>query len=895
MQDSPIQMSKEFTPDVVHLVDYHSATFQTVSAHLEKMERPHYMIITYNRSLRQVRVDMPRFRLQFFLSRGHHHLESENMRGMVVDDLQSVGALIGLQNMLVLRAKGDLYRTLPRSRSVLVPRGHVNFQLEKTADHATVSIGIDGGRQLQYHKYDVDEDLGRLTPSQSGLGGRLYLSYLHAVTSSCSADPLTGRTGTEQALEELTAGAAQSFQRLEERDLQVLSAIGALTPSREFYPPHLRCMQTVHWAPLSWFSQHEAFSSVISAILEHAQALTVFPDLRSGIASLDTARRELQREPTLLRRAALRSMAHYPQDLAPGGGELMKTFCSGRDSELSARDVGRYMTEAEVAAEWASGLVRTADGGATFSLWERTYNTYALTGIPGPTSMSLGYTTSWLEQEPSSWLSLYESCRTAPSARRSGQYALLFSLSSLSYGSPVMREWVPILLASALEPQCRSLDPPQWAMYKLSDGLQPSRSRVKDFVRMSAMSLSQSPAARLSRRAGDSDYTYQQRQSQLHGDEVRRLSSVLLEQLMSGSGNWDRVRRRASSSETGSWFDVSSCIDGVQDYYQSCDHNRALKQHLDRVQNALGRWYQSNVCVPQLKGHRITSPVFPASLRDEPMCPPFASLQEALRRLPVNPSSELYFPQGIDALREYVKLDTRLSTPPDTTQLAALIRQFRSTSGDVMRVRYAEDLENSQQTLQKLDAVMEPTRTLPEDIQDSLSRFRDGRHACWRDKLASLQRSLQPSSIALIDVVLRISGLSLRADMRDLLGCLTLQRRRDCGDIGRSSIVDLAQAFMEFQHSQRLLRCALDSRVEEFAKEYANYTDAPSTEDFDHLLLQVRFLNLHFLPQADMLPRRPDRRRLSRSPDSGSSCARDVFVQPRSQYGPTAEHGRRQD
>lgn len=68
----------------------------------------------------------------------------------------------------------------------------------------------------------------------------LYKSYLHAVTSSCFPDMLTGRTGTEEALTVLGQGSMYSFTSLGQTEKWLLSLLATLTPKREYYPKHLK-------------------------------------------------------------------------------------------------------------------------------------------------------------------------------------------------------------------------------------------------------------------------------------------------------------------------------------------------------------------------------------------------------------------------------------------------------------------------------------------------------------------------------------------------------------------------------------------------------------------------------------------------------------------------------
>jgi hypothetical protein len=58
--------------------------------------------------------------------------------------------------------------------------------------------------------------IGRLMDNGS-LHSKLFLAYLHALTSFCLPDPLLQRTGTELALSILRSAAVRSFDRLTRR------------------------------------------------------------------------------------------------------------------------------------------------------------------------------------------------------------------------------------------------------------------------------------------------------------------------------------------------------------------------------------------------------------------------------------------------------------------------------------------------------------------------------------------------------------------------------------------------------------------------------------------------------------------------------------------------------
>jgi hypothetical protein len=92
------------------------------------------------------------------------------------------------------------------NRLVVLPEGYISCQ--KCDNHIRVIIQQDSVTKT--HAYHVDDQIGRLVDNGS-LQSKLFLCYLHALTSFCLPDPLIHRTGTEQALLILSSAAVRSF------------------------------------------------------------------------------------------------------------------------------------------------------------------------------------------------------------------------------------------------------------------------------------------------------------------------------------------------------------------------------------------------------------------------------------------------------------------------------------------------------------------------------------------------------------------------------------------------------------------------------------------------------------------------------------------------------------
>ncbi|KAF8555664.1 hypothetical protein OG21DRAFT_1496140 [Imleria badia] len=170
-------------------------------------------------SVPRLSVTLPHYGLSFFVNE-RKELESRDFKDMVYDENQCVGALIGLENLLVLRPRPHLMGTLiPDAlirRRVVVPNGYP----KKHGDHRA-RIDVDSftrqSNEPLYHTYDVDTELGCLIGNGSLTSTRL-LAYLHAMTNCHRPDPLTGKTGAQAALCLLQSAGCRSIVKLKAFD-----------------------------------------------------------------------------------------------------------------------------------------------------------------------------------------------------------------------------------------------------------------------------------------------------------------------------------------------------------------------------------------------------------------------------------------------------------------------------------------------------------------------------------------------------------------------------------------------------------------------------------------------------------------------------------------------------
>jgi hypothetical protein len=255
------------------LLGLRSRTATALSSILQPLESPVNINCVYHDGV--VIVELPRFQLTFRHTVGIRALQSKNYDGMLVDEKQMFGSLVGLKNLLVLRSDtsfDDTQNSQPPRRTVLIPQGKITYSGHETSQ---VSIDYAASDTVSHHAFQIDDLLGRLVDT-GAIRSKLYLAYLHALTAFCLPDPLTGRTGTEESLQILNSPAVKSFERLDNGILEILGLIARVSPMRTYYPAHLTEMERVVWSNMPALSQHDAFYESVNSILRHGADCEIF-------------------------------------------------------------------------------------------------------------------------------------------------------------------------------------------------------------------------------------------------------------------------------------------------------------------------------------------------------------------------------------------------------------------------------------------------------------------------------------------------------------------------------------------------------------------------------------------------------------------------------------------
>ncbi|KAJ9413498.1 hypothetical protein QL093DRAFT_2594586 [Fusarium oxysporum] len=235
-----------------------SSMARRIAGILSPLEAPLGLHMLYDARKSALEVRVPSLRLDFLLTAGESIIRSRQFRGMYIDSDQSVGTLVGFKSKLVLCNDQN-----PSVRIVLIPEGDIQFQ--RFSGHVTVNAAYGTADRVQ--AYRIDDLLGRLT-ADTKLESKLYLAYIHALTSFCLPDPFLRRTGTEEALHILGSASVRAPCPLSWTAHDRLNLIAALAPRRAFYPAYEKVMQKVDWSSnLGFLAQDDRLYAATKEIL----------------------------------------------------------------------------------------------------------------------------------------------------------------------------------------------------------------------------------------------------------------------------------------------------------------------------------------------------------------------------------------------------------------------------------------------------------------------------------------------------------------------------------------------------------------------------------------------------------------------------------------------------
>ncbi|KIJ08194.1 hypothetical protein PAXINDRAFT_18651, partial [Paxillus involutus ATCC 200175] len=728
-------------------------------------------------------VELPRYGLSFFVDEDGD-LQSFNMRDMVYDKNQSIGTMFGLVNQLVLRPKAQVEEDLVQ-RCVLIPHGDVSFKVH--GHHGQVQVNINTHkpplRRVTYETYTVDTELHCLGGNVS-LTNKLYRAYLHAVTSSgCTIDPLTGKTGTEEALSILESASCQSAMKIDSRAVQLLSSIGSLVPRRVWYPAHLRCMQNVEWSCLPAAAQHHGLYFAAKSIKRRWERDQVFRE-DQPICSFDGFP---SRELHLLERSSLRAAGLYPQTFSgPVPSEHCDATHASRDLVCSGNEYRAYGASSAV-AKWSPTQDTVGNILDRLQSWKGTLHGHA-------SGFALRYSKDWLRPDLAQiWLTAYNTCRRSDTRQ---PRELLFSLAAMAYASPECKDLFPTLLAFATIPAFGTIDPPPYKSYELSDGFTPSTSVLREYISSSARGFEDSPECVMPQWHSETDSEWLARRRSAYRQRLNSDLDASVESLLYG---WPCESPRRSLS--ASCYNLSSLANKLDPLFASCYHNLQLKQHLVHVQQILDR---ARAPAPILQSFTFK----PFSGKHTPGAP-VVILGQLFRRPAPHPPSLPPHPLAVAHGDE-------LSS--ESARLRQLIDGLRANAKSRFQEQYAEDLRLSKEAFCNQTYLAAPE--FGQQTIAVLTQHYAQIRGLFFQYFQALKKSLDPQRT--YEYAVSQSGQWPRITVKAMLQCLASTSLIVLPDDWRECLTSFALLTLELQRSRRSLLHAARGQNEELFKELLN-------------------------------------------------------------------------
>lgn len=765
-----------------------SNTARQIAAILGPIESIMHIHVLYNHQQSLIEVQLPRFKLDFYLQskqNGWTSVQSRQFQGMQVDENQTIGTLVGLQSKLVLKDSRDTGK-----RVVLIPEGRISAT-KSSCGHVTVSVAHGTASRVQ--SYGIDAHLGRTTDNGT-LQSKLLLCYMHALTSYCLPDPFTMHTGTEQALSILESAAVRSWTTLAEENVGLITQIARLSPSRQFYPEHLREMQSVNWhSVLSYLAQPGRFFTLTKEIIEQVQRLQFLYPNRNAPKDIDHTNLHL------VERDAIRSASLYVS------GSVAAAFTTGHDQDYASRDRGQrseHALRARRIATKISSRSRSLESPLYPRMFDRLYELLGdSSGKLSPRQdlepRDIQYDSKWLADPEGNlrtlWCLLHYMLGHSNRPRR---YQIATWLASLAYAKSKSDMWevVQVLYAFADIPDVSTIALPAIDEYDLAQGYQVNRDLLTRLARDESFSPYVSP-----------EWTMSKRPTETNEEWYTRRNSAFSSQL-----------ERALRGFTGQLISEWPCLEPCPPTgYPECTYIN-VQRAMTAITMKWKVWYQN------LEFRRYLQKIVSA-MEDAEVCPTSipnsqpSAYQPILQRQPAFVIADDIFGYNskLSATTPCPKLEETLARvavekSAHDHDLQEILDHFGAKSCSEYQRQYLADLQSSNLSLNK----QEPGYGLEKSFPDLRGLFQQHWIEC-RSHANKLHKSMVE------DTSPRVLG-SVLSEMQNIahnsrfwprtapsffLGQLQKDRWTQLPDVWKQRVVEYGLAIAELQRAGRLLSC----------------------------------------------------------------------------------------
>lgn len=554
----------------VTLVDPQSPLFSRVARIFSKFEYRHHLTV-FQPNSRPLSVELRRLELSFFVN-GRNLLECPQLQAEIAID-QDAGTWYGLNSKIVMKEvirHRDPYSQRPLDsepgdqRSVIVPIGDITYKL--FGPHVRIDVGNKG----DYGKYTINNVLKRLDcPAEPRL---LYLkAQLHAYTSFILPDPLTDRTGTEEAIHCLKSGYCQPWTPLTKGPQESLQLLAKLTPHREYYPKDLKVMQKTRWDPqLTTAIQNDDFRAIVEDIRAKSELLSVFATHNDDFPPLDSGG-----ESHLTLRSQLRRGAYQRSNVGPGQQAFADLEYVSRDRWRASIGRSNVIECTSLIRDWSSKIPTPSDLAGILQNWANiggyncSFDKILLTDL-----LDVQFDTQW-----GSLVTFYRNSTSEDT------YPLMFLSSIMSFRQDADMAVVRTLIAFALLADLKDLHPPKWPNYsqfrhnhvpRVEYLVQLMRSCVSPYSGDERSDFGFSLSLKQRKKFETAQLAHEQQQEK----DMKTFGEFLLNQ-------WPCSEPTIEGFLTPISVDIAKALEIIRPEWQRLLQNWELSQHIAQVQSVL--------------------------------------------------------------------------------------------------------------------------------------------------------------------------------------------------------------------------------------------------------------------------------------------------------------------
>ncbi|RYC63348.1 hypothetical protein CHU98_g2852 [Xylaria longipes] len=660
------------------LVTTQSTTATRFYSVFQALEDTPYIHITFDRKTSTIQIDLPRLQLTFSATiAGDPSIKSHQHRGMSVHEHQRIGTLVGLKSKLVLRSNKANSRDI-----VVIPNGKVSHH----GYNGHVRVTIDKSSSTKTQMFEIDQQLGRIIENGT-LASKLFLAYIHGLTSFCLPDPLTGSTGTNAALAILGSAAVRSFPTVSQVEVDLLVEIANLTPRREYYPESLQEMETVHWlSELSFLAQHSEYYESVTYLLEHLQLLNLFHP-QSGVrypAPYKVKKTLLQREK--IRSAVVRAWdfgaQHYTQ--------MYDKAYSSRDRPQNSERAFKALTLSSSVFRGESNLqVPTKKSIEDHLLgFFRGKGRIRNSGTPSPPE-SFRYDATFLISSSDIIAGEFLACLKAlrDQASQLDKHHVMMWLATLSFAKDADFTILQVLASLFICHRMRAIEGPDIPFFDMSCGFLPVTDVIRDKVLGSTRNFSETPDAKLLKDVDETDrQCWERRQSSFQRNSELTVDGFVRKIIKQWPCETPQTPPYVAPYSWDTYIDVGRAMLSLEGLFRTLNNNGRLRGYLCE---AIDKVPQTSVALDALV--RVPTAAKPAGY----MACGFVS------------SNDLFSgPAPLQLTREDTQLPNikvNSGCRGDMARLPNLLRRLDEITDSPFEVNYMASLRDSLLALHKLE------------------------------------------------------------------------------------------------------------------------------------------------------------------------------------------------